>query len=289
MSTCNNVLNNPFNLQLAIKQNQDMREDFLLVLNTRSNFKPKNNTRHFYFLIFSLYWDLADYYVKNDLKNAKNIAYVIAKLYPLGASFHLENKFPFFFALLSDNKKIIEEYSIISTDIKPHPDLPEYEIGKLEPRNYDTRFATYALQCVIKQDWDEYHKIKELVKRKIKKLNPRNKYEFEFYDLLEHRDTTKIKELINLLLTKRVHKTLDRETSFFYEVFAFHPTLFTKLCWMNGLEIEIDNSLVPMNLMPIEPLEEYDLIYDFLKPDYDWEAGAKKAREELEKMEKTIP
>ena len=44
-----------------------------------------------------------------------------------------------------------------------------------------------------------------------------------------------------------------------------------------------------MNLMPIEPLEEYDLIYDFLKPDYDWEAGAKKAREELEKMGKTIP
>ena len=31
---------------------------------------------------------------------------------------------------------------------------------------------------------------------------------------------------------------------------------------MNGLEIEIDNPLVPMELMPVKPLDYYN--YDFL-------------------------
>ena len=33
---------------------------------------------------------------------------------------------------------------------------------------------------------------------------------------------------------------------------------------MNGLEIEIDNPLVPMELMPVKPLDYYN--YDFLDP-----------------------
>ena len=34
--------------------------------------------------------------------------------------------------------------------------------------------------------------------------------------------------------------------------------MFTKLAWMNGLEIEIDNPLVPMELMPVKPLDYYN-------------------------------
>ena len=35
---------------------------------------------------------------------------------------------------------------------------------------------------------------------------------------------------------------------------------------MNGLEIEIDNPLVPMELMPVKPLDDYH--YDFLDPNW---------------------
>ena len=79
----------------------------------------------------------------------------------------------------------------------------------------------------------------------------------------------------------------NKDDLFFYKLFSFHPTLFTKLCWMNGLEIEIDNPLVPMKLMPVEPLEKYDLVYDFLKPDYDWEA-AKKRSQKNQRKEKIL-
>ena len=158
---------------------------------------------------------------------------------------------------------------------------------KLKPETYDFRFATYALQCVLKKDWDEYHKIKELADKKFKKLPVGIGFEFEFYDLLKQRNAEKIKELITLLLKPKLHKLFNEHDTIFYKVFSFHPTLFTKLCWINGLEIEIDNPLVPMKLMPVEPLAEYDLVYDFLKPDYDWEAARKRGKA-IQRKEKIL-
>ncbi|MBQ1837693.1 MAG: immunity 49 family protein, partial [Neisseriaceae bacterium] len=146
---------------------------------------------------------------------------------------------------------------------------------------------SYALQCVIKNDWDEYHKIKELANKKFKKLPVRIGFEFDFYDALEKKNIDKINELIKELLKKTLHRMFNKDDLFFYKVFSFHPTLFTKLCWINGLEIEIDNPLVPMKLMPVEPLAEYDLVYDFLKPDYDWEAARKRGKA-IQRKEKIL-
>ena len=70
-------------------------------------------------------------------------------------------------------------------------DYPPYNIGKLKPETYEFRFATYALQCVLKKDWDEYHKIKELADKKFKKLQVGIGFEFEFYDLLKQRNAEK--------------------------------------------------------------------------------------------------
>ena len=39
-----------------------------------------------------------------------------------------------------------------------------------------------------------------------------------------------------------------------------------KLCWCRGIEVQIENPLIPMDLLPIEPLDFYDVEYDFLRP-----------------------
>jgi hypothetical protein len=39
-----------------------------------------------------------------------------------------------------------------------------------------------------------------------------------------------------------------------------------KPCWYRGIEVQIQNPLVPMALMPIQPLDAYDVEYDFLRP-----------------------
>lgn len=250
-------------------------------------------------LAYSLALKAMDYYYSDDIKAFKNECCIISKLYLISKdTFNFDTKF--LYPLLSDNQEVIKDFSLHEpTNHYPRhgwiapEDYPPFSIGKLNPKFGDNRFEVYALQCVIKDDWNEFYKIKELAEKNLKDVKPPYtlfRFTFKFYDLLYSRNEGKIVDYINWLLTSEIRKQITSARVQQFYLFASHyPTLFTKLCWMKGLEIEIKHKKVPMNLMPIEPLEEYDLIYDFLKPDYDWEAGAKKAREELEKMGKTIP
>jgi hypothetical protein len=48
------------------------------------------------------------------------------------------------------------------------------------------------------------------------------------------------------------------------QLLAGFAVIHTKLCWYRGIEVQIQNPLVPMPLMPIQPLDTYDVEYDFL-------------------------
>lgn len=49
---------------------------------------------------------------------------------------------------------------------------------------------------------------------------------------------------------------------------AVWAVVYAKICWLKGIKVVVDHPLVPMSLMPIEPLPEYRLEYDFLHPDW---------------------
>jgi len=49
---------------------------------------------------------------------------------------------------------------------------------------------------------------------------------------------------------------------------SFPAALEAKLCWYRGIQVGVDHPLVPMELMPILPLEHYAEVYDFLSPNY---------------------
>jgi hypothetical protein len=49
-----------------------------------------------------------------------------------------------------------------------------------------------------------------------------------------------------------------------YKFFSIDTSGFTKLAWLNGYEIDLKTTLVPIELMPVKPLEHYE-VYDFLK------------------------
>lgn len=257
-----------------------------------SCFAYNNLAKCYGYFADNLAWINIENYLNNDMEKFKNIYFVVSKLILLSDNNFNYNR-NFIYSLLSDNPEIIKNYSLheptnhTPSHLLGEVDYPPYNIGKLKPETYDFRFATYALQCVLKKDWDEYHKIKELANKKFKKLPVGIGFEFEFYDLLENRDLDKIQNLIKTLLKPKLHKLFNDVSGGFYSLFSFHPTLFTKLCWMNGLEIEIDNPLVPMKLMPVEPLADYDLIYDFLKPDYDWDAARKRGKA-IQRKEKIL-
>jgi hypothetical protein len=50
------------------------------------------------------------------------------------------------------------------------------------------------------------------------------------------------------------------------EFMGFVAPLELKLCWHRGIPAKVEHELIPMELMPVEPLPKYDDYYEFLKP-----------------------
>jgi len=77
-------------------------------------------------------------------------------------------------------------------------------------------------------------------------------------------DVAKFMESIQPLLDV---KFLKRRRSFGHkimELLAVEAAYFIKAMWILGHEVVIDHPLIPMDLMPIQPLEEYQVPYFFL-------------------------
>lgn len=47
--------------------------------------------------------------------------------------------------------------------------------------------------------------------------------------------------------------------------FSIVGSTMAKLAWITGLEVFVDNILIPMDLLPVRPLPKYEDAYDFLK------------------------
>lgn len=177
----------------------------------------------------------------------------------------------FIFPILSDNTEVIEKFAHLDTVHLLWGEYePSYQKAKFNPSKDDPRYRTHALQAVLRHDWQDYQKIKEVANQKINKLREVVQFEFGIYDAIYEKDKDKIIEIVQTLLKPKVHKAYNKDfgEEFNGEIWSHHPVMFTKLAWMNGLEIEIDNPLVPMELMPIKPLEHYDYHYDFLDPNW---------------------
>ena len=89
---------------------------------------------------------------------------------------------------------------------------------------------TYIIQCIIKDDWGNFN------------------------------DENALTEL----LTPKMHNIRNKHNILLNE-FISHPALgYAKLAWLKGIEVEIDNPLVPKELLPFKPLENYLNEYAFL-------------------------
>lgn len=212
---------------------------------------------------------------KDEISQVKQWFYVSSLLriesarYLGGFSYTLSTPDEFIFPILSDNTEVIEKFSHLDTVHLLWGEFePNYQEAKFELSKDDPRYRTHALQAVLRHDWEDYQKIKDIANQKINKIREVVQFEFGIYDAIYEKDKDKIIEIVQTLLTPKVHKVYNKDfgEEFNGEIWSHHPVMFTKLAWMNGLEIEIDNPLVPMELMPIKPLEHYDYYYDFLDP-----------------------
>lgn len=236
--------------------------------------KPKGVLYDF-LAIDSVYYGFYEFYAKQNILGLKQWFYISSLLREesckYSGGYTLSTPDEFIFTLLSDNTKVIEKFAYLDTVNLLWGDFePSYQEAKFKPSKDDPRYRTHALQAVLRHDWEDYQQIKDTANQKINKLREVVQFEFGVYDAIYHKDKDKIIEIVQTLLKPRVHNAYNKDFTeeFSGDIWSHHPVMFTKLAWMNGLEIEIDHPLVPMELMPIRPLEHYDYHYDFLDPNW---------------------
>jgi len=90
------------------------------------------------------------------------------------------------------------------------------------------------------------------------------KIDYEFYKALLSKDKSKCEELLEQLVSPKIHK--KRNDNAILSKYVSQPALgYAKLAWRHGLEVEVNSPLIPKEILPIEPLEHYVIPYEFLK------------------------
>lgn len=154
------------------------------------------------------------------------------------------------YTLLSDNKDLIERYSKL--------EYPEYE-GEIKRGN---AAPIYTMLGILREDEVAVERGIKIMFDKTVKLFPTLRHDATVIEAIAEKNIEKLELNIQELLSKKVSGRRDTGVRDFLYT---HATCYTKLAWIKGMEIEVDHDKVPMEMIPIQPLEKYEIPYDFLK------------------------
>lgn len=203
---------------------------------------------------------LKELYVEKNIERAKQHFYICGLIDEL-----LINKFNskllnwatnhLSYALLSDNLQFINRYSRL-------------------PNSYNSR-STKIIGTLCKAMQNSINMNSELLNENIvklydivKKSKDTEKMFYEkvivFFEALLDKDKKKIERVLLEMLQPDFNKK-RRSNEILSEMISFPEVGFAKIAWLNGIEISINNPLVPFEILPIKPNKEYKIPYDFLK------------------------
>ncbi|WKB81261.1 immunity 49 family protein [Cellulophaga lytica] len=99
---------------------------------------------------------------------------------------------------------------------------------------------------------------------KLSKKEELLKIDFEYYKALFNKDKRKCEELLEQLVSPKIHK--KRNINDVLAQYVSQPALgYAKLAWRLGIKVEVNSPLIPKEILPIEPLDNYEIPYDFLR------------------------
>jgi len=154
------------------------------------------------------------------------------------------------YLLLSDNKSLITDFGSIKDD------------------SYDSRISegnlVPCIQAVIREDWESLKQLIQICKDKHlgNKDGDWIKPDLDALEGIMERNITKVEQAIHVLATKD-HLSRNDE-SIFNELISIPATGYAKLAWLKGLEVETNSPLIPKELLPINPNDEY-WEFDYMK------------------------
>ena len=197
-----------------------------------------------------------DYLVEGKIRSLKQHFYVASKLCLASIREDEYQQFEtggdIFDALLSDSPEVINAMAHLET-----PTLIRERDNPLW-----SRFHVHMLQLAIRgEDAALREKIEKIAKHGKKPERQASASGQDFYSLLLQRDQAGLENLI-----QNKSARIKSADPLIEDWMSYLGTLQTKLCWLKGIPVQIDSPLIPMELMPIQPLAHYDGVYDFLQP-----------------------
>jgi len=231
-----------------------------------------------------------DYFVEKNIASFKQHLYVASRLKLASTDLDSYQQFEtctdIYFALLSDSQEVINAMACLET-----PELLRDRHNPLSPH-----FIVHMWQLAILGDYEALDtKIEKLAKNGRKAERELAAKRQDFFSLLIRSDKQGLEDLLLREVKKKMGNPLVED------FIAETSTYRTKLCWFKGIPVQIESPLVPMELMPIKPLDHYNDVYDFLRPDWvplreNWFASMKhrfKERQEFRsnvgKLAKPLP
>jgi hypothetical protein len=168
------------------------------------------------------------------------------------------------YALLSDNEPLIQRYAKLRYQQGANAELSMNEmvaIGELP-------IWCNTVQFFMANDNAGVERNLNIIETKTLLNLPKKeeglKDDYEFYKALHSGDKARMEEVLEKLTSPKIHK--KRNDNPILNQYISLPALgYAKLAWRKGIEVEVKSPLVPKELLPIAPLDNYEIPYDFLK------------------------
>lgn len=199
-----------------------------------------------------------DYFIDRNLRSFKQNLYVASQLELAAIALDAYQTFEvgreIFYALFSDNTEIIS--------VMAHMETPELLKDRDNPLRL--RFHVHMWQLSILGDYEALQtKVDKLARNGRKGERELAAVGKDFFSLLMRGDKQGLEDLINQ------HASLKSADPLIENFMSFQGCLEAKVSWLRGIPVQIDSPLVPMELMPVGPLDHYDDVYDFLNPGWE--------------------
>ncbi|SFW26681.1 immunity 49 family protein [Cellulophaga fucicola] len=167
------------------------------------------------------------------------------------------------YPILSDNEILIETYSKLRYNAW----------GRMPSMNENVLKGKDAVWCNTVQffmvnDVQGIERNLNIIETLTLSKLPNNKQElkidYDFYKALFNQDKGKCEELLEHLVSPKIHK--KRNINDVLAQYVSQPALgYAKLAWRLGIEVEVNSPLIPKEILPIEPLDSYEIPYNFLR------------------------
>ncbi|ANE52609.1 Imm49 family immunity protein [Flavisolibacter tropicus] len=163
------------------------------------------------------------------------------------------------YALLSDAHNFLKQYALLRYEKGKNA---EAGMNEMITQGFSTIICN-TIQLFILNDIKGIERNLNIIEEFTVKRDPFLALDLRFFQALHESNSQKMSETIEELVSPSVHKKRNTD-SVLSNCISIPAIGYLKLAWLKGSEIIPQSSLLPKELLPVDPLPVYKDIYPFL-------------------------